>query len=129
MTDGKWRWEEGPVDISGDHIEITYGNVGDDGPKRCGNPIPVALLAAPRGRTFNVQFLIGADCEIRSKMLAEVRKELEFYLVELSTAGRPPPWEYAKYHCGTSANLYSAVHWNFKLRQAEPSLPIVHPVF
>ena len=27
--------------------------------------------------------------------------------------GEPNPWEYAIYHCNTSANVYSKVHWSY----------------
>ena len=46
----------------------------------------------------------------RAEMEAAVRRELDFYLVEL---GEKDPFAYARYHCGTAANLYSRVHWSF----------------
>ena len=107
-----WRWVEEAVDTSQDHIEITYGKIRKDGPIGQNIFIPVALVAAPRRKTFKVQFLVKGNNAECPNMLAEVRKELDFYLTEIAGGSRLPPWQYVKYHCGTAANLYSNVHWN-----------------
>ena len=62
--------------------------------------------------TFPVRWL---QAKASSEALSAVRKELDFYLVE-HPAGFPAtggPWEYAVYHCGTGANIYSSVHWSY----------------
>jgi hypothetical protein len=49
-----------------------------------------------------------------TKMIDAVKKELDFYLIEWGE--RSPfrdPWGYAIYHCVTSANIYSHVHWSY----------------
>ncbi len=51
-------------------------------------------------------------------MIAAVRKESHFYLVQ---RGESDPWAYAQYHCGTSANIYSNVHWSFMPGWADPA--------
>jgi hypothetical protein len=43
-----------------------------------------------------------------ARALADTRKELDFYLLDV---GRPDPWAYAHYHCGTASNVYGKVHW------------------
>jgi hypothetical protein len=52
---------------------------------------------------------------VSPEILAEVRSELDFYLVEhpkeFPDTGHP--WEYAIYHCGTASNVYSSVHWSY----------------
>jgi hypothetical protein len=44
-----------------------------------------------------------------AEALDAVRRELDFYLVEL---GEPDRWAYAVYHCGQGANPYSKVYWS-----------------
>jgi hypothetical protein len=46
----------------------------------------------------------------------KTKEELDFYLVELHERD---PWLYAKYHCGTIANVYSSIHWSFFSRKAD----------
>ena len=113
MAAAKWRWVEGSVNTGQDHVAITYGKIRPNGPIGRNDFTPVALVAAPRGKTFEVQFLVKGDSAKNRRMLAEVRKELDYYLVELTGEGRPLPWQYVQYHCGTAANLCSTVHWNF----------------
>lgn len=111
MTRSVWRWEGGAVDKTLEHLEITYGdiNVTMDYKKW----VPIALVSAPSDNRFSVQFLIEANSPEKQKMVDVVRKELDFYLVELLEEGRPDPWSYAQYHCGTSSNVYSDVHWSY----------------
>lgn len=107
MLKSTWHWEEGSVDSSREHLEIVYGDVNSQNP---GEWIPVALVSAPKDATFSVQFLIETTDPESRKIVDAVREELDFYLVE---KGEPDPWNYAKYHCGTTANVYSKVHWSY----------------
>lgn len=107
MVKSEWRWEEGPVDKACEHFEIVYGDVNTQMPEEW---IPVALVSAPKGTIFTVQFLIETSDRESRKMMDAVRRELDFYLVE---KGEPDPWNYAKYHCRTGANVYSEVHWSY----------------
>lgn len=43
-------------------------------------------------------------------MVDAVVAELDFYLVKL---GESDSWGYARYHCGTTSNLYGTVRWSF----------------
>lgn len=107
MTQSAWRWESGKVDRSKEHLEITYGNADT------GNPdtfLPVALIAAPIGDTFTIQFLIDPEDAKTRQIVDAVRRELDFYLVQKQ---EPNPWKYAQYHCSTASNVYSAVHWGY----------------
>lgn len=91
----EWRWTEGIVDRGAEHLQ-TF----------CGDDVsPVALIGRASECTFIVQFLLDTD-ELRD----EVRREIDFYLTE---CGGPDPWAYAIYHCGTTSNLYSNVHWHY----------------
>ena len=45
-------------------------------------------------------------------------KEGQFFIIYPNVmtyyqADEEDPWEYARYHCGTAANIYSTVHWSF----------------
>ena len=99
-----YKWVEGTVDTEKEHIKITYGE----------DPATVALVAPGEGRTFVVQFVLGPGLFISAKQVQhikeEVRKELDFYLVQKC---EPNPWAYAIYHCNTGANVYSSVHWGY----------------
>ena len=101
-----WRLVEGSVNIDEEHIKITYGAIdGDDFE-------PIALAAPGNNKTFTVQYLLQPEPENKEqqKMLNTVRKELNFYFLELK---EKDPWAYACYHCTTAGNLYSDVHWHF----------------
>ena len=68
---------------------------------------------------FLVEFLLDPTAGVEAGEAIELaRKELDFYLVELN---EPDPWEYAIYHCGTSANVYSQIHWGYYVPEAEES--------
>ncbi len=107
----KWRWDEGAVDTTLDHLKIAFGDVSVTTNYK--EWVPVALVSAPNGKRFTVQFLIGANSPDNRQMVDAVKKELDFYLVELSGKGRPDPWNYAQYHCTTASNIYSDVRWSY----------------
>ena len=101
MKRSKWKWREGVVDTDDDHMKLTYEE----------NPDPIALVTPGEGGTFIVQFLDTYSKQDNWKeMLRYVRRELDYYLVELR---EKDPWAYAIYHCGTTANVYSKVHWGY----------------
>jgi hypothetical protein len=102
-----WRWKEGKVNTTEDHIQISYGNPEDSDWKRWPK---IALLSPPKEKQFTVQFLPAAKGRREQDMIRKVRRELDFYLVEKKEEN---PWGYARYHCGTAANIYSKVHWSF----------------
>ncbi len=101
------QWQEGRVDRSKDHFELRYGSVGEARP---GEWAPIALVGPPADGIVNVQFLAESGDAKNEEALNDVRKEIQYYLIE---KGEPNPWAYAKYRCSTSANLYSKVHWSF----------------
>ena len=99
------------MDKTLEHLEIAYGDIKVS--MDCKKWVPIALVSAPNGNRFTVQFLIEANNPEKQTMVDAVRKELDFYLVELSVKGRPDPWNYAQYHCTTASNAYSDVHWSY----------------
>ena len=101
-----WRLVEGIVDTNEEYIKITCGAIdGDDFE-------PIALVAPGNDKEFTVQYLLKPEPENKEqqKMLDAVRKELNFYFLELK---EKDPWAYACYHCTTAANLYSDVRWHY----------------
>jgi hypothetical protein len=99
MSAGEWRWVEGAVDQRGEHLRIAHVDADS----------LVAVVGPPHDRAFTVQFLIpNSGTESVQRILGEVRRELDYYLVEL---GEPDPWAYAHYHCGTMSNAMSRVQW------------------
>lgn len=68
----------------------------------------MALVGPPSDRVFPVEFASGKEGNLPERILADIRRELDLYLVEV---GRPDPWAYAHYHCGTFSNAYGDVHW------------------
>lgn len=107
-----WKWTQGYVDPEEEHIKISYGD----------DSIPVALVAPYRKRAFTVQFVITADPSTTNpyqKIFEETRKELDFYLIE---KGEEDPWAYAIYHCTTTANLSSPIHWGYYPRDYKDQL-------
>ena len=109
-TKTPWQWEEGIVDEQKEHIELSYGNA-EETSADCW--IPIARISKPKRHTFNVEWLVGQDSPSDQIMLADARRELDFYLVEHDIEFMPDHWGYAIYHCGTASNIYSSVHWSF----------------
>lgn len=100
---------EGPVDRVKEHFELRYeSQVKFE--SDWSDWVPVALVGPPKASIVNVQFLIEPGDPKNSKAVDAVRKELQFYLFDLRERD---PWSYAKYHCGTGANIYSNVHWGY----------------
>jgi hypothetical protein len=92
------RWIRGRVDRGGEHITLSY-----DG-------MMVAVVAPDNdGKTFRVEFVTSGD-QVTEAMREAVKRELDFYLVELNEADA---WRYAQYHCSTASNLYSNVRWSY----------------
>jgi hypothetical protein len=96
----KWSWQEGFVDRGGAHLALSH----DDYENRV-----VALVGPPREGVLPVEFLAAGGEASLEKVIADVRRKLNMYLLE---AGGDNPWAYAIYHCRTSANVYSNVHWS-----------------
>ena len=97
------EWTEGAVDASREHMKLTYGDIRKDE-----DPAVVACVAREDEETgtFVVEFVRAVTDEV----MEAVRKELDFYLLEV---GGYDPWAYAKYHCTTASNIYSKVHWEY----------------
>jgi hypothetical protein len=105
-----WRWEEGLVDEQKEHIELHYGRV-EESPAE--NWVPIARIAKNKPRLFVVEWLVKPDSPSDKSMIAAARRELDFFLVEHDIKVMSDHWEYAIYHCGTSGNMYSSVHWSY----------------
>ncbi len=101
------RWSEGLVDRTREHFELRWGS-SEEGDWT--SWVPVALVGRTSRREFVVQFLRSDDRVLLGNAVEEVRRDLDLYLVD---KGEADPWAYAQYHCGTSANVYSRVHWSF----------------
>lgn len=98
-----WKWVEGPVDRLSEHIELYYADINSEESGRL-----IALLGPPKDYTFSVTWIAKNTNPDEVPMIEATRRELDFYLLEV---GGPDPWAYACYHCTTTANFYSNVHW------------------
>jgi hypothetical protein len=101
-----WSWHAGDVDRRGDHLALSHTSIEK----------PVAVVGPPVGRVFPVE--IDAPDTTDPDVLEDVRRELDYYLVEL---GEPEPWVYAIYHAGTTANIYGPVRWSWHPAGSEES--------
>jgi hypothetical protein len=103
-----YQWIFGKVIESEEHIKISFGSYDED------KFISVARVSKPNERIFNVEFLIKSGTPDEIKMVDAVKEELDFYLIEHGARNfMGDPWRYAIYHCTTSANIYSHVHWSY----------------
>jgi hypothetical protein len=100
----EWSLRQASVDPGGEYVDLFYGS-GDDAPESW---VHVARVGPPRGRVFPVQWVVDLKAVENKEMIEAVGHDLDFYLKDV---GRPDPWSYAQYHCGTASNLYSRVHW------------------
>ena len=105
-----WRWEEGVVDELKEHIVLRYGNAQETS---YDSWIPIARISKPRRYTFIVEWLVGQDSPSDQIMIADSRRQLDFFLVEHDIEIIPDHWDYAIYHCGTTGNMYGSVHWSY----------------
>jgi hypothetical protein len=96
----KFSWVEGLVDKNSEHIKITYKENSD----------PFALIGKGDGKKFIVQFLNNKDQPNNEEILRYVIHDIDYYLIDLEERD---PWRYAQYHCTTSSNIYSDVHWGY----------------
>lgn len=103
----RWAWCERRVSPVDEHFELRYGSAADSD---WAEWVPVARVGVPTKRTFGVEFIIDQEVPNAQTMKKAVAAELDFYLV---TKGELNPWAYALYHCGTSSNISSNVHWSF----------------
>jgi len=92
------NWSEGVVDRKEEHLKLWYED----------NKHPTALVTNIKGKGIIVQFAV--DINTTSKVKEAVTRELNFYFNELN---KQNPWGYAIYHCSTSSNIYSDVHWGY----------------
>lgn len=96
-----WSWREGQVDRGREHLALSHDDL---------DP-PVAVVGPAVEGVFPVEFVGVRDGDSGlAKVREAARRELDFYLIEL---GEPDPWAYAIYHCRTSSNVYSSVHWSW----------------
>lgn len=93
---------EAAVDRSAEHLAL-WSDL--DGESRL-----VAVVAPARRGRFTVQVLMPDDRPTVSTIIGKAIGEIEFYLYELHERD---PWAYAVYHCGTTANAFSDVHWTY----------------
>jgi hypothetical protein len=100
----EWSWREAGVDPRGAHVDLMHGPADDD-PETW---VLVARVGPPRGRVLPVQWLVDPEAVENVERIEAVAEELDYYLKDV---GRPDPWSYAQYHCGTTSNLYGRVHW------------------
>jgi len=91
-----WRWAEADVAQDEEHFQLGH----EESAVRV-----AALVGRPIGQTFRIRIQAHEP-----KVVADLCRELDLYLLE---AGGPDPWKYAIYHCSTSSNVYSPVHWSY----------------
>jgi hypothetical protein len=75
----QWHWEDGTVDEDMEHIELRHG---DTAKIPYANWWPIARIGKPRHRRFPVQWLVTADTVENQAVVADARRELDFYLIE-----------------------------------------------
>ena len=70
----------------------------------------VARVGRPVERVFPVEFVLSRGRPRHGVAVKAVERQLNYFLIEL---GEPDPWEYGRYHCTTTSNVYASVHWGF----------------
>ena len=101
-----WAWRERTVNPTEDHFELRYDSVSDSGAR---DSVAVARGERPIDHVSGVEFWVNRSSPCSAAMNGCRISELDFYLALLGERG---PWAYARYHCGTSSNVYSDIHWS-----------------
>lgn len=107
-NDRSGGWVEAKVDQQKEHLVITY----EDGAE------PLVRIARGSHKRFVVEYESSWN-DLDEESRRNIERELYFYLIELQ---EPDPWSYARYHCGTTANAYSSVHWGWVPERAAKGL-------
>ena len=100
----RWSWREASVDPRSAHVDLLYGP-GHEDPESWEL---VARVGQPQGSVFPIQWLVDPGHVENVEKIEAVAQDLDYYLKDV---GRPDPWSYAQYHCGTTSNWYARVHW------------------
>jgi hypothetical protein len=100
----EWSCREAKVDARGGYVVLLHGS-GDADPESW---VPVARVGAAQNEVFPVQWLVDPKAVENKDRVEAAVDDLDYYLKDI---GRPDPWSYAQYHCGTASNWYSRVHW------------------
>ena len=84
VADG-WSWREGQVNRQGEHLSLTHNETGDE---------VLALVGPPRDHVFPVEMRRrdSVDHSTMERVLTDVRRELDYYLVELGEPNPPGRW-------------------------------------
>jgi len=110
-------WIPGKVDRDKEHIKLFYGDAKEKGWDEFEE---IALLSPPTAKKFRVEFIVDEKDAKQEDVLEAVKDSLDYYLIELE---EKDPWAYARYHCGTAANMYPMVHWAY-YRTGDSSSPV-----
>ena len=104
---------EGSVASDDEHIAHSYGSFDTDEP-----PFPiVARVSPPRKGVITLELLVDDSTTRGKEIIADVRREVHWLFVE---KGEAEPWAYARYHCTTSSNVNSNVHWGWVSTTSNP---------
>lgn len=97
----------GNVDRSKEHFELRYGDR-----QLCpwDDMLPVARLGRIQEDVVAIEYLIDQRLADNQKVIEAVDREITYYIIE---KGEQNPWGYAKYHCTSTASMYSSVRWSF----------------
>ncbi len=102
----QWSWFEGSINRNNEYIEIRFGSAEKSG---WDDWIPVAFIQPHGSDAFVAEYCLKKSLDSDGLIMKGLREELDFYLIEL---GEPNAWNYAKYHAGSTANVYSHYHWS-----------------
>ncbi|MCK4841850.1 MAG: hypothetical protein KAT04_08200 [Methylococcales bacterium] len=87
-------WKEGTVDTNKDYIVLKEAE-------------SLKTLAYVSSNTGEIHVSFNTDTHSKTS-IDEAKKQLDFYFGEKQEKN---PWEYAIYHCSSSANIYSPIRW------------------
>jgi hypothetical protein len=99
-----------------DHFELRYGSADDSG---WDDWTVVAIVGRPIDYSFKVQFVDVHEIPMADEIREWLIWELDFYLTQRKPVPwAPDPWAYAIFHCSTTSNIYSRIHWSFHNNEA-----------
>jgi hypothetical protein len=102
------KLELGDINVSSAHFAIFSDSAIEAGWPEAK---PVALVGSPHEGVVPFQLLFNEGDPAMSELGNRVRREVNFYFVELNEAD---PWKYAQYHAGTASNVYGDLHWSYR---------------
>jgi len=108
----KSSWYEATVNFDDEYFTLYHNDTSENSDNNKSSAVAKLGYWQWQEELFPVEFLTD-----NQTLITKVAEQLDFYLNKLPHERKDTSfadtWHYAKYHCGTSANIYSDIQWAY----------------